>query len=96
MTTSPRAMSRDHAVALAAEAVRFLAADEQRIERFMALSGADPETIRASLADDAFLAGVLDHMLQDESLLLAFAETAGLDPDDPARAHHVLGGVAYE
>ena len=89
-------MSRDRAVAIAAEAVRFLAADEQRIERFMALSGADPETIRAGLANDAFLAGVLDHMLQDEGLLLAFAEAAGLDPDDTARAHHALGGIAYE
>lgn len=40
-----------------------------------------------------FLAGVLEHMLADENLLVEFANSAGIDPAEIARAHSVLGKV---
>ena len=50
------------------------------------------EQIRAAAHEPGFLAGVLEHMLADESLLLAFADSAGIDPADVARARNALGG----
>ena len=38
-----------------------------------------------------FLAGVLEHMLGDESLLIAFATSAGIDPAEVARARAAMG-----
>jgi hypothetical protein len=35
---------------------------------------------------------VLEHMLADESLLVAFADSAGINPADIARARGALGG----
>jgi uncharacterized protein DUF3572 len=36
---------------------------------------------------------VLEHMLADESLLLAFADSAAIDPADLARARDALGST---
>ena len=51
-----------------------------------------PGAIRDAASSPDFLAGVLEHMLGDESLLLAFADAAGLDPAEIARARSALGG----
>jgi hypothetical protein len=40
-----------------------------------------------------FLAGVLEHILADENLLVAFAERAGIDPAEVDRARQAFGGV---
>lgn len=79
---------------IAIDALTFLAADTERLGRFLALTGIDPRTIRAAAREPGFLAGVLDHLLADEKLLLAFAETAGLGPEAVARARHHLAGPA--
>ena len=51
------------------------------------------EWIASILArEPRFLAGVLEHMLGDESLLIAFATSAGIDPAEVARARSALGG----
>jgi hypothetical protein len=38
------------------------------------------------------LAGILDHLGAEEALLLAFAQHAGIDPADVARARRALPG----
>ena len=70
------------ATAIALEALAFLAADLERLGRFLALTGLSPDTIRAAAASPGFLAAVLDHLAEDESLLVAFAANAGRDPAD--------------
>jgi hypothetical protein len=35
---------------------------------------------------------VLEHILGDENLLIAFAQSAGIDPAEVARASAALGG----
>ena len=42
--------------------------------------------LRAAAADPGFLDGVLDHMLGDEPLLIAFADSAGHRPGRYRRA----------
>jgi hypothetical protein len=83
-------MSRAAAESLAVEGLSFLAADHTRIERFLTLSGLDPETLRAAAASPGFLGAVLDHLAGEEDLLLAFATNRGLDPGTIAAARRVL------
>lgn len=77
---------------LAVGALTFLAADSDRLGRFLALSGIDPQSIRLAAREPGFLAGVLEHIAGDEKLLLAFAEENGIPPQDVTRARLLLAG----
>ncbi len=77
---------------LAIQALGFIAEDNDRLAGFLAATGIPAEEIRAAAGAPDFLAGVLEHMLGDESLLIAFALTAGIDPAEIARARSALGG----
>ena len=73
-------IEREQAEALALQALAYLAEDDERFRRFLLLTGTALTDIRARAADPAFLSGVMDHLIADEPLLLAFAEQATLDP----------------
>jgi hypothetical protein len=88
--------SREAAETLAIQALAFIAEEPDRLGAFLATTGIGPEDIRTAAREPGFLAGVLDHMLGDESLLLAFADRAGLDPASIARARRALGGSQWE
>ena len=75
-------MAQDAAEALAVQALTFLAADGERLGRFLALSGIGPAEIRAAASEPGFLAGVLEHLIADEALLTAFAAETGFEPTD--------------
>jgi len=66
----------------AVQALTYLAADESRLTRFLALIGLDPGTIRASAGSPGFLAAVLDHVAGDEALLLGLAQATAVARDD--------------
>jgi hypothetical protein len=83
----------EEAEIIALKGLAFLAADPERLSRFLALSGVSPGDVRAATADRRFLAGILDHLLQDESLLLTFAADEDLDPRLPAPAAEILDEV---
>jgi hypothetical protein len=84
--------SREAAETLAIQALGFLAEEPERLGAFLSVTGIAHEDIRQAAREPGFLAGVLDHMLGDESLLMAFADSAGLEPASIARARHALGG----
>ena len=88
---SPASRNREAAEVLAIQALAFIAEDTQRLARFLDMTGIAPEQIRTAARERGFLAGVLEHMLGDESLLIAFADSAGIDPADVARARNGLG-----
>jgi len=77
---------------LAVQALAFFAEEPERFGGFLAATGLTIERIRTAARAPDFLAGVLEHMLGEESLLIAFAEGAGIDPAEIARAHSALGG----
>lgn len=79
MVTS-RHDNSEHAEVIALKALGFLASDPERMERFMALSGLTVEAIRRDAAKPAFLGGLLDHILADQTLLMMFAESEGIAP----------------
>jgi hypothetical protein len=78
---------------LAIAALGFLAGDESRLERFLALSGLGPHNLREAAADAGFLAAVLDYVAADEPLLVAFAAAQDIDPAAILRAKESLGGT---
>ena len=83
-------LSFDESSAIAMRALAFLAADEVRLARFLALSGVTPATLAAKFQSPAFQAGVLEHLLADEPMLLEFCSNQALTPDLPGRALAVL------
>ena len=83
-------MSRDRAEQIAADALRFLAGDEDRLARFLGLTGIDGGEVREHVNEPTFLAGILDYLLADESLLLEWVESSGLAPEDPSIARAAL------
>jgi Protein of unknown function (DUF3572) len=85
-----KSSDREAAEDLALEALSFLAADEERLSRFVYLSGLTVDNLREAAAEPGFLAGVLDHLAGDESLLLAFAANRSLDPAEVTRAWMAL------
>ena len=77
---------------VAVSGLAFIAADSDRLSRFLNLTGLGPHNLRTAAADPAFLDSVLDYLVGDEALLLAFAADAGLKPEAVARAHAALRG----
>ena len=55
------------------------------------MTGIPFEQIRAATRVPGFFAGVLEHMLGDEFLLIAFADSGGINPAEIARARGALG-----
>ncbi len=91
---SRQSASVDSARSLAVSALAFIAADFDRLNRFLNLTGLGPDNLRTAAADPAFLGSVLDYLVGDEVLLVEFAADAGLKPEAVARAHAVLCGPA--
>jgi hypothetical protein len=91
-----RSLDRDTAESLAIQALGYLAAEPARLGRFLALCGLEPGEIRGAAAEPGFLAGVLEYLNCDESLLLAFADQASVDPADLGRAQAILSADRRE
>lgn len=88
-----RRPSREAAESIAVSGLGFLAADGERLDRFLALSGLQPGEIRAAAASPGFLAGVLQHIMDDDRIAAAFGAEAGLSPDALTAAVEALGGT---
>ena len=92
----PGSEQRKAAEGLAITALGFIAAEPERLGRFLAITGIGPGSIRDAAREPRFLAGVLDHIAADESLLLAFAAEHEIDPDTLMRARELLAGGRWE
>jgi hypothetical protein len=88
----PSSAAREAAEIFAIQALAFIAEEPQRLDTFLNATGLTVDRLRESASTPGFLAGVLDHMLADESLLMAFADSVAIDPADIARARGALGG----
>ena len=85
------AIRHEAAEAVAIAALSYLAAEPERLGRFVAITGVGPERIRETAREPGFLAAVLDYFANDEELLVAFAREVGGDPADVERARASLG-----
>jgi Protein of unknown function (DUF3572) len=75
---------------LAIQALAFIAEEPDRLSAFLTVTGLTSELIREAAREPGFLAGVLEHMLGDENLLIAFSQSAGIDPADIGRASNAF------
>jgi hypothetical protein len=82
---------KEAAETLAIQALAFIAEDPDRLAAFLGATGLSPDRIRESASQPHFLLGVLEHMLSDESLLVGFADSVGINPADVARVRNALG-----
>ncbi|MGE3990941.1 DUF3572 domain-containing protein [Pseudorhodoplanes sp.] len=87
---------RAEAETVAIQALSFLAADPARLGRFLAATGISPRDIRAAAREPSFLAGVLDHLAEDESAMLAFATETATPPERIVGARALLSGRPIE
>ncbi|MDB5643268.1 MAG: hypothetical protein JWN07_2585 [Hyphomicrobiales bacterium] len=85
-------ITHDSANAIAIDALAWLAADPERLDRFLALTGIDHGSIRTAASEPGFLSAVLDHLCADEASLLAFATDLGQPPEMIAAAREILAG----
>jgi hypothetical protein len=85
------AATEEGAEILALQALGWLAGDEARLSRFLALSGLDPATLRATADHRDTQRAVMDFLLSDEELLLDFCEIAQIRPRDFPAYRNRLG-----
>lgn len=83
-------LTLEGAEALAIQALAFLASEPEELGRFLALVGLGPETLRSAAADPGFLAGVLEYFLENEPLLIVFADGEKVRPTMFAAARYLL------
>jgi hypothetical protein len=55
--------SSDSARSLAVSALTFIAADPDRLTRYLGITGLGPDNLRSAAADPAFLSSVLDYLV---------------------------------
>lgn len=75
---------------IAISALVFMAEDPGRLERFLALTGLQAETLRTGVQQPGFLGGVLQQVVGWEPWLLEFAASAGIAPADVIHAAEQL------
>lgn len=86
------APSKSEARSIALRSLVFLAADDDRMERFLALTGVDPGDIRALMGEEGFQIALLAHVCGDEPLLIAFSAEENLSPESVVAAMMALSG----
>ena len=75
---------------IALQALAFMVADEDVLSEFVAQTGVTADDLRRGSRSSEFLAGVLDFLLAQEELVLAFCEEKDFKPDEPQRARATL------
>jgi hypothetical protein len=82
-------LTKEQAEAIGIAGLSYLAAEPERIGRFLAVTGLGPENIRSS-----FLPALLDYLLANEKDLVAFADEMNLDPGSIIAARNRLAPPA--
>jgi len=83
-------LSSEKAESLALQAFVRLAAEDDLLMRFSALTGILPNDMREAAHDPGFLVGVLDFYLSHEPDLLEWCEADNIDPESVAKARFTL------
>ena len=91
-------MESEAAQDTAIAALAYIAGQPELLNRFLAITGIEASAIRSAALEPGFLAGVLNFVLAHEPTLLAFAEHAGLRPEQVGRALRSLpsGDDSYD
>lgn len=77
---------------LALQALAWLAAQDDLFGAFLGATGATPVAVAEAAGQPAFLAAVLDFLLQEDARIIAFCDAAGLAYALPLQARVALPG----
>lgn len=80
----------EHAQTIALQVVGWIVADMSRAERFLAMTGLDPDQLRTRLGENAVQGAAIDFLLAYEPDLIACAEAIG---EQPATIAAARGGI---
>lgn len=75
---------------IAIAALSHFATNSRTLDRFFAVTGLDPASLREAAATEGFVAGVLDFVLSDEALTVAVAHEQDIAPEAIAAARQRL------
>jgi hypothetical protein len=81
---------------IALKALAFLASNEEHLNYFLASSGMDLQDVKELAGNENMLAGLLDHILQDENLLLEFSTSLDCKPGMIVQARNSLPGANHD
>jgi hypothetical protein len=80
----------EQAELLAIQALGYIAGSHEELEKLMVTTGMDKAALMESAQLRDGLAGILDYVCQDDSILLGFCESAGVLPEEPMKALQAL------
>ena len=89
--TAKQTLPDPHTLGL--QALAWLASDDERLVRFLNLSGLTPRGLRATATQPESLGAVLDYLLAWEPLLISFSEELGVTPEVIAHTRQRLPGA---
>lgn len=87
-------MNQDAAETLALRALGWLAVEDDLLGRFLAASGSAAADLASGATDPWFLAAVLDFILSDDLIVIAFCDAADYAYPEPMAARAALPGGA--
>ncbi len=94
--TSRGKLRQEDAETFAISALAHIAGDDDRLQRFLAVTGIDPANLRSEAGKPGFVSGVLDYLCSDEALLVGFAAVQGVPPESIVAAQQRLAPPASE
>jgi hypothetical protein len=96
MNTPLKRVTPEEAENVALAAFSFITSDEERLGRFMAVSGLQPDTIRSAAVSPGFFGAILDYVASDEPLLIALAKELNTKPEHIMGARWTLSPSEFE
>ena len=93
MTDILKTMTEENAKIMGESALAFLANNVELLSQFLVQTGVGPDEVRTRKNDPEFLGHVLDFLLQNDEMIIAFSEFAGVVPDLVVVARHKLPGA---
>jgi chromosome segregation ATPase len=94
--TVHRKVSVKEAETIALGALAFLASENERLARFLSMSGLQAHNVRAAARAPGFLAAVLDYVASDEPLLIALADHLKTKPEMVMAARCALSPSEFD
>lgn len=86
-------MTKDQAEIIALQAVVFLVKNEDLLKHFLTNSGLTYEDFHTHFHELELLGGILDAILADDAILLAFCSMNSLSPETLLLARRMLPGA---
>jgi Protein of unknown function (DUF3572) len=88
--------SAERASIIALNFIAFIVSNDERMERFSALTGLFLDDLKNGAREAKFQGFVLEYALQDESLILEFATNESIAPETIQLARYALPGATYD